>query len=288
MNKIPVFLHIPKNAGTYVLGVTMEMFRHYGIINGWRNELNWNLNLRRILLQKNGNQIATLFVYDPKKIRNTNLKFKSLSNDNHCNIIDTEDFLNELKHGQLIIFSIIIEDHGTKYIKDDLYKTICETANVLPFYYTILRNPFERALSLYNYIISPESCHESTHNIFVYKTFTDYVRSYHLEDSWLIRNLNIIPEEKSITEEDFSKTCYLLNNFVINDISCVDELLNETFSICYGVTKNSFPDVSFNVNKNITNKKNKTTFDKLDEETKKIFLERTEFDRKIYQKYCCN
>lgn len=230
MNKIPVFLHIPKNAGTYVLGVTMSVFRYYGISKGWRNENNWQLNFRRILLQKDGIQIATLFVYDPKKIRSTNIKFKPFPDNEYCNVVELNDFCEEFKRGQLTLFSIIIEDNGAEHIKDGLFNELCSIqANSTPFYYTILRNPYERALSLYSYITSPASFHEPTHYKIISKTFEAYIKSYQLEDSWVIRKLNKIPDDNVITEEIFKEACSILNNFAVKDISCTDELIHQTF-----------------------------------------------------------
>ena len=286
MNKIPVFLHIPKNAGTYVLGVTMSLFRYYGTRKGWKNKIGWNLNLRRILLQKKDKQIATLFVYDPEEIRHVNLKFKSLPTNEYCNVVDLNDFCKEFKRNQLTLFSIIIEDHGVKYIKDGLFDGFCTQADSTPFYYTILRDPYERALSLYSYITSSASLHEPTHNKFICGTFIDYINSYQLEDSWLIRKLSKIPDNEKITEDAFNEACSILNNFTIKDIFYTDQLLQDTFLTCYGISQNLGDQTSINANKNSNSKKTKIKFDELNEETKKIFLERTEFDKRLYQKYC--
>lgn len=66
--KIPDFLHIPKNAGTYVLGWTMTLFRYYGIAKDWNDKVGWNYNLRRILLQHENKQIATLVFFFYKRV----------------------------------------------------------------------------------------------------------------------------------------------------------------------------------------------------------------------------
>lgn len=284
MNKIPVFLHIPKNAGTYVLGITMSLFRHYGISKGWRNKPNWNLNLRRILLQKEGVQIATVFIYDPEEIRKTNKNFKSHHMDEYCNTVDIDSFLQELKNKKIKLFSIIIESRGLKYIKDNLYEIICKQHGSFPFYYAIFRNPYDRALSMYHYITSSKSVHELTHKAITSKTFTDYIKSDKLEDSWLIRNLNNIPDYENITENDFNDACSILNNFKINDILNVNQLIDDVFFNCYGITISNIVTNEI-IDKNITSYKNKICFEELDEETKKIFLNRTELDQKLYNKY---
>ena len=160
MNKIPVFLHIPKNTGTYVLGWTMTLFRYYGIARGWNDKVGWNYNFRRILLQYGGKQIATLFVYDPYKVRESNSAFVQHHTHEYCNIVELQDYLEELKNEKLTLFSVIIEDAGIQFIKENLYKDICEQNNSYPLYYTIFRDPYNRALSMYHYITRSKSAHE--------------------------------------------------------------------------------------------------------------------------------
>lgn len=285
MNKIPVFLHIPKNAGTYVLGVTMELFRNYGISKGWKKELNRFLNLRRILLQKNGIQIATLFVYDPHKVRNINVNFKPVPCDEFCNLVEIDQFEKELRNGRLILFSIIIEDHGTKHIKDGVWDNLASTANASPLYYTIFREIYGRSCSLYNYITSSKSNHETTHNCIKSKTLEEYLSSYELSDSWLIRNLLDISNNQPINQEHFNRACAILDKFKIADIKYTDDLINNVFRECYGIDQKIIADKVIDIDKN-SNPINKLDFNQLKEETKKFFLQRTEFDRKIYEKYC--
>jgi len=162
MRKIPVFLHIPKNAGTYVLGWTMTLFRYYAEKMHLQRDKNTNrwLSLRRILLQYEGKQIATLFVYDPYKVRESNSAFVQHHTHEYCNIVELQDYLEELKNEKLTLFSVIIEDAGIQFIKENLYKDICEQNNSYPLYYTIFRDPYKRALSMYHYITSSKSAHE--------------------------------------------------------------------------------------------------------------------------------
>jgi hypothetical protein len=286
MNKIPVFLHIPKNAGTYVLGVTMELFRYYGISKGWRNKIGWNLNLRRILLQKKDKQIATLFVYDPEEIRNKNECFKQYPQDEYCNLIDIENLKEISSKNRITLFSIIIEDEGAKLIKTGLFDSLCNQNNSDAAYCTILREPFDRCQSIYSYITSSSSSHEPTHGAIKFKTFEAYLNSYQLEDSWLIRNLIDIPDSsREITEEDYYQACFILNQFKIKDVSKTDNLINEVFLECYNIDQSIITN-GLRVAKNETLNKQKFYFDQLNEKTKQVFLNRTKFDRRLYDKYC--
>jgi hypothetical protein len=286
MNKIPVFLHIPKNAGTYVLGWTMKLFRYYGISRGCNNVIDWNFNFRRILLQYDGFQIATVFAHDAYNIRKNNKSFIQHPTHEYCNIVDARSFLEELKNKRLDVFSIIIEDNGIKFLENSLYESICEFNNKCPLYYTLFRNPYDRAESLYNYLTSDKSLHEPTHNAIKAKSFIEYLNSYELEDSWLIRKLTQISNSDIIDERIFDKACSVLDVFNIRDIKYTDELFDNVFGECYGIDQSIVNSSDKDINKNSTVKKYKTSFDELDDITRDVFLERTRFDRKLYNKYC--
>jgi hypothetical protein len=286
MNKIPVFLHIPKNAGTYVLGWTMVLFRYYGIARNWNDGVGWFYNLRRILLQHESKQIATLFVYDPYNVRDSNKNFIQHPTHQYCNIVSYDAFVEELKNKKLTLFSIIVESDGVPYIKDNLYNDICEQNNSYPLYYTIFRDTYNRSESLYSYIKSCKSSHEPTHNAIKSKTFVEYLNSYELEDSWLIRKLTNITDNEIINEEIFNKACIILDEFKIKDIKHTDELIDEVFKECYNIDQSTASDKDRGVFRNSTSSNSTFTFDDLDEKTKSSFLTRTDFDRKLYTKYC--
>ena len=283
--KIPVFLHIPKNAGTYVLGWTMTLFRYYGITKDWNDKVGWNYNLRRILLQHENKQISTLFVYDPHKVRESNQSFAQHPTNKYCNIVQLQNFLEELKNKKLTLFSVIVEADGVHYIKENLYNGICELDNSHPLYYTIFRDTYNRSESLYNYINSSKSLHEPTHNTFKSKTFSEYLNSYELEDCWLIRKLINITGNEIINEEIFNRACAVLDDFKIKDIKHTDELIDDVFTECYNISQNIVSTNDKNVFKNSTSS-DTFVFDDLDYITRDVFLERTRFDRKLYNKYC--
>ena len=71
-----------------------------------------------------------------------------------------------------------------------------------------------------------------------FKTFEEYLNSYQLEDSWLIRNLINIPDSREITEEDYYQACFILDQFKIKDISKTDFLINEAFIEYYNTLIN--------------------------------------------------
>jgi hypothetical protein len=285
MNKIPVFLHIPKNAGTYVLSVTEKIFRFHCIKKGWNNKLDWSLSLRKFhVVDSEQKQYATLFVHDPNSNRDINNKIKKHNERPHVNLVDINDVeivLEDFQNKKFELFSVIIEPRGVKLITKSFFQNICEKTNKIPLYYTIFRKPYERALSLYNYIKSEDSVHEPTHNIIHADTFEEYLRSHQLEESWIIRSLACVRDGATISEEDFKTVCNILKNFKIVDITKTDNLIDEVFMECYGVTRDIIKDHK-NINKNATQKVINKSFDNLNDELKQLFLERTKFDNRLY------
>ncbi len=285
MNKIPVFLHIPKNAGTYVFSVTETIFRFYCIKKGWNNKVDWNLSLRKFhVIDSKQKQYATLFVRDPNNNRDINNKIKPHSERLYVDVIDINDVdvvLEDFQNKKFDLFSIIIEPRGAKLITETFFQNICKKIDKIPLYYTIFRKPYERALSLYNYIKSEDSIHEPTHNIIRANTFEEYLRSHQLEESWIIRNLARVRDGAAISEEEFKTACNILKCFKIADITKADNLIDEVFIECYGVTRDIIKSTD-NINKNATQKLVNKTFNELSEELKQLFLERTKFDNRLY------
>ena len=106
----------------------------------------------------------------------------------------------------------------------NVFDYICKIIKREPVYYTIFRDCFSRTVSMYNYLNSNKSKHEPTHKKIVYNTFEEYIKSYQLEDSWLIRKLLGVPGDKCINEDYFNKSCNILNKVKIADVKNVEEI----------------------------------------------------------------
>jgi len=283
--RIPVFLHIPRNAGTYVLSVTMAFFRFYGLQMEWGEKRDCPLDLCRYrLLNSHKKQLATLFIYDPKGTRK---RSKSIEPHPQCPNACTVDeegvngVLKELKDGAADLFAIIIEPRGAGLVKNGYFDMVCEQAGKRPEYFTVLRNPYERAFSLYSYLTNSGSRHEPTHGTIAASSFDEYIRSSQLEESWLIRNLCGIFDGAPITEENFEEACLILSKFKMADVSKTDALIEEVFRKCYGLNRSAIQDER-DFNKNATSGVKRNLCD-LDEETQDLFLERTKFDLRLYK-----
>ena len=150
--------------------------------------------------------------------------------------------------------------------------------------FIILRDPFTRAQSLYNYITSEASSHERTHGRIKSRTFEDYILSKEIDDNWIIRNLNGTDISVPINEDIYKKTLDFLDTFSVSDIKDTNKALGQIFLKCYyfdidNINLQSYGAI-FNENKTVNFK---IKFEDLSSESQEIFKKRTCWDQKLYQ-----
>lgn len=216
------------------------------------------------------------------------------------------EFLDFIQNETLFIFAALIEprNSGSSFINSNLIgwednlnfiQKLCTFYNRKPINFCALREPFSRATSLFNYVKSSDSDHEfissnaEVCDFFDIKsdTFTEYVQTGELEDSWLIRQLLSLPYNQPITEESAILAINKLKDFTIKDITQVDSLIEEIFSQSYNL---SFLDLlesntDYNLNKHQSSKTNTLSFDQLSPDLQQKFLDITKWDRKLYNFY---
>lgn len=284
--KLPCFLHIPRSGGTYLLYKSVDFLRLYGLRKGWNNRLYWNLDIRLLLVHIERKVIFTAVVYDRLQNYKNNKIFNPIAGP-HSDLIEYEDFIRVCQDGQVLISSIVIESDGAHLIRSGFFDNFLGKLDLSPIYYCTLREPYNRAVSLYNYINSDFSAHEPTHKQIKSSSLEEYLHSYELEDSWVIRILTGIENNQEINEKIFEKTCQLLSTFSIKDVSKIDELSYEVFS-------KKFDDASDVLNKwktqtdfykNKSEKKEYPSFSDLKEDTKTFFLKRKKYDILLYNRF---
>ena len=79
-----------------------------------------------------------------------------------------------------------------------------------------------------------------------------------------------------------------LQHFRISDTSKVDDLINNVFHGAYGILQSDVEDwvLKNNIHKNSTPNKLKIKFKDLDPTIQQKFLDRTYWDRKLWERYC--
>lgn len=280
--KIPVYLHIPKNAGTYLIHVFTNYFVR---LIGSASEL----HVQRLTVFGDDFNL-TLFVKFNSDYWKTDENIKehhfSAARARKCGFPTLKTYI---ENKQLNVLAIVVEPENGElrpsFSKVEQILNLCGSKGV---YFSIFREVFSRQQSLYNYITGEESSHEPSHKSIKEASFVEYLSSDSLEDSWLIRSTTGMKDDWTITGFWFNQCCNFLNslNFLIKDIKNTDDIINEVLFSCF---KEGLSSSDTNTNmRNSTKIENKITIDDLDKETKQKFLKQTYWDRKLYEMYCKN
>ena len=330
---LPVFHHIAKNAGTYVLSWAQMFCRRYHLMRGdnlaCKIKVNSNIfyshwtsgKVRRALIRlKDDRQLTIIYctltdltgsdqgvfslpqaqkinLTDPnvgQKILQLQMEYINnqypISSDQTTNIIPEDDFLNFIKNGDVIPFCVIIDpmDSGWKEARLYIDKILVASKRNYPLHFTVLRDPYKRAQSLFHYLSSNESAHEPTHKSIQSGNFEDYIQSDEVEDSWFLRSLLDIPDDQVIEPYHLTLADEWLSHFRISDTSKVDDLINNVFHGAYGILQSDVEErvVESNLHRNATPNKLKIKFEDLDSMIQQKFLDRTYWDRKLWERYC--
>ena len=265
-NKLPVFFHIPKNAGTYTNNMCFSFMQRFAA-----GKKHYHVDV-----YKDGIIYYRFICYSEHPL---NEKFEQL---NHKCLYKIN--LKDLSFDGLFVFMLRIADSGFSDYKEDIYKKLDKNRKLCEF--LVLRDPYERALSLFSYLKSSQSSHESTNGMFGDMTFVEYLNSPYLEGSWLIRRLLKIPNETPITKEHFDNTCQILDGFLISDIKNVDKLISKVFYMCFNIKDCNIDQQKIYSNK--TKEKITHDFDSLSEKTRDNFNKQTKWDQLLFNKYKTN
>ena len=276
--KIPVLLHIPKNAGSYIIQILTKYFIRL-------KKKAFNLRVRRVTVTTRDSTL-TVFCHFLTDYWVSDQHMKRVAE--RANSCSLGTFLTYLKKEQLEVLSIVVEPIGTLDIREGCFLAykIIDLCEAEPFNFTIFRDSFSRQQSLYYYLTGDASSHEPSHHSIKENSFIDYINSSSLEDSWLIRMLSGVKSTTKLNKYWFKIASNFLdsNNFFIVDINDTDYAIKYVLEKCF-----DDPIEAIDLEQpfyNSTNPKNKITIQDLKEGTKQKFLKHTYWDRKLWEKYC--
>ena len=268
MRKLPVFFHIPKNAGTYIYNcVFRDIFDNY----------NTNPHKCNLEVIHDG---AIIFRIIGSSDQPLNKFYRKMNNANYYKVD-----LEHLNLSDIDVFLVEVCDEGFHSCKEHIYDML--PSNSEPYEFICLREPYDRIISIYNYVQSTQSSHESYHGKFGDMTFVQYLNSELLEGSWLIRKLLNISDTEVVTEDHFDRACAILDDMIVFDIKDIDNNIHKIFQICYDIEPTEFTD-HVNRYKNETINKVVVPFNSLDQKTQDTFMRQTFWDHQLYKRYILN
>jgi len=290
---IPLFFHIPKNAGTYIDSIIRIFFRKYTLMLRTLKKDPLMLRQRWSVFDDSGNHFFSFFLSFSQKNHLIDNLIKSdklipigpkMADDQTYDWKIKFDDLSTSLVNSVDIFCCSVSSHGFRKfsILSEIFNK--KFYNFHPF--AVLRDdPLDHAISHFNYVHDDMSSHEDSYKSIKETAFKDYISSIQIEDSWLIRNILDVPDQESLTDELFSEFCFIFDRFQIFDSR--DDLLVELkkfFTLFYNIDFNDLPsdwmdNVSHNKNLNKFSKKSLT-----DSEVE-TFKSKTHFNFKIVGKY---
>lgn len=271
---VPVFLHIPKCAGTYVIGWNMLMMRYYGILNKWNDAPGWNGTLKIVDVVEHDEIVMRAFVWLKKEC-----PWREVGANGA--VASMKELKREMPSCGFL-FSIVVESCGFRLLRQGVYGEVCAVVGRKPAYYTILRESLDREAALYNYLTAQGSLHEPTHGNVVSETFAEYICN-ELSDNWITRAIAGVSDDGAIEDADVAYVEDFLNKSIVGAMGDVDSVLSKVFGLCYGVIVNDVPrEWVKDVN---TNSRNKESVCEPSNYEMEVFNHRTQHDAYLYAKF---
>lgn len=291
-DQVPVILHIPKNAGTYISYMSQQFF-----VRNWRDKRSREsdiMNIRRFTLRDQTVEMDVFCVmnddYFLKDSHVQNCFDETDPTSSRCSI---DTFKMYLANGNATILMILVNPSTTKDLRVSWFSAwnLLKSIKVSPINHMFLRDTFSRQQSLYYYITSDISSHDLTHDKIKCGTFEQYITSDQLEDSWLIRGITNMPDNLIIDQQWFDLAINFIREYNIQtaDINDIDNVLDQLFKTLFN---KSFIDLvrlcnatrppSEIVKETNRNKYSKISLADLSEDIRKIYNDRTRWDYELY------
>lgn len=274
--KIPIFYHIPKCGGTYIL----YLYKYLNKENekkirkpsgNWNNQVCRKINIYlddKRYLEATG----TIEIEDLLKL---NCKLESYSNT-----FSIKELYKLIDNKKIKITSIFIQPTGDGNMNESRKEVdkLLSYINKKPFYFTIIRDIFQRLYSEYSYLVSDISNHEPSAKFYrQYDNFEKFLIEFNGYDNQISRQITYgLP----LDSKSFEQVKSFFDDFTIANMQNIKETAIKVWEKCYEYVDDCDNDNLFYRNKNVNKKK--IIIDEISKDARKQFLIKTEWDRKLY------
>jgi len=275
-NNCPVYYHIPKCGGTYIYSKSYALIKELKKQNFTDNS-NLDIFFIHIFNGSHKNILFRILVIQNPQIFDSNI-FHISSKSKKTYNVNINDLKNLFQIIHNNIYLIIITPEG--FLHDYIIKEYLIEYNIQSTNYMSVRNPYDRALSMYQYLISDNSKHELTHYNINPPSFSNFLIK---QKNWIIQN--ILSQKTLITNirhEHWLETIDICKDWFICDISNIDNIIYSIFS------NYKLNDLDQKLQKKYTwVNKNETNYDyipftRLKDQARLRFLNKTRWDREFY------
>jgi len=275
MNKIPVYIHVPRTAGTYIMGSFGKIF-----LNKYRGT--GQIIFRQILtVTEYGGPLFRFFVTSSKPLEDYLDGCVKHPREERSPYISEKDFFVALRQHRFDIFAAVVESRGFDRLADGLIPKLQEISGETfdPFF--VNRDTLSRSFSLFSYLTGSESEHELTHKIIKQENFQQYIKSDKFESNWITIKFSGAPHSRPLNMDDFNKACSVLDKIGVVPIESVNFFLEE-LARRYFTTDGAFFEKD-DIFKNYSNKKENPM--DISRDTYEIFMDKSKFDMALYDRY---
>ena len=217
--KTPIYYHIPKCGGTYVLS---SIWRFLSLRQHVKQLIvcDKDQTIARILVEDSTGHESNIFVAKGKPTISINY-LKSIANEiSYIHVVPT----------------------GIRYI-DALYNEVDLELHA----FTTMRHPIQRIISLFNYLNSTSSSHESSHGK-IGHIFDEYLLSQQFEKNWMTNNFGCNGDRQ------YDKALSVLNMAKVYGIHQIVDSIEDIKADCFP-TINATKDSEIMIDYNATPKK---------------------------------
>ena len=276
---IPVYYHIPKCGGVYVL----SLYQHLSRLNErnirlplklWTETTNRCCRVIKVYIN-NSRYIEMTGIIEIDDLLDLNADLESYSN-----IFSIKELYELVDTQKIKITSIFIQPCGDGNMiesRKQVDQLLCYI-NKKPIYFTTIREIFDRLYSEYSYMLDSMSDHEpDLANYRGYDNFEKFLIECEAYNNIISRHIayDIVLDKKS-----FENVKVFFDHFTISTMQSIKETAIRVWQQCYGWVGDCTDDSIFYKNKNINKKK--LLFDDISLKAKDKFLSQTEWDRELY------